>query len=657
MRAFQRLADDHLRPRHVIHPTRLGIAKTVMRPRMGPSKVLIFAPGQANRIVELPMRIPMKIRPSASYRACGTLLLAAVIGSVCPTLRAEYRTLDGSSNNPLFTDYGQLGQPLTRHAPAAYADGISQPAHPSFPNPREISNTIFDQLSPRLDPRGLTEYVWVWGQFLDHDIDHTLLQSGGERIDVTIPADDPVFAPGALIPVDRSVFDPATGTAIGNPRQQLNNITAWIDAGTVYGGRASEANAGQGRTDWLRTFSGGRMKVTTDPILGDLLPTQDWDGNGVRDPDAPAMAMDMMIGPTAFVAGDVRANEHAALTSMHTLFVREHNRLADLIATTHTDLPSDPALRDEEIYQRARKIVGAQLQAVTYREFLPTLGISLPLTSTYDAFLNPAISNEFATAAYRMGHSQINGRSLRLNEDGTPIAEGPLDLFAGFFDPSKLTDEGGIEPLLRGLAAQVQESTDTLMSDGLRNLLFTGFPAGGPVANGTDLAALNIQRGRDHGLSDYNSTRVAYGLAPVTDFSEITSDADLAAKLASLYGSVDEIDLWVGALSEDPLVDSSMGELTEAILADQFERLRKADRLFYTRDPLLAEWAAPVPGFQGSALDWLNQLHLSEIILLNTEIESLPQNVFLIPEPTSGWLFALGLGLLGNRIRRRRRRR
>ena len=69
-----------------------------------------------------------------------------------------------------------------------------------------------------------------------------------------------------------------------------------------------------------------------------------------------------------------------------------------------------------------------------------------------------------------------------------------------------MTDEGGIAPVLRGLAAQVQQSVDTQIVPDVRNFLF-----GPPGAGGLDLASLNIQRGRDHGLSDYNSMREASG--------------------------------------------------------------------------------------------------------------------------------------------------
>ena len=532
-----------------------------------------------------------------------------------------FRTFDGSNNNQNNPEYGETGENLLRFAPAAYADGIEELANPDNPNPRNISNTVFDQQESIPDSRNLSDYVWAWGQFVDHDITHTLLQSGtgAENANISIPNGDPVYTPGSFIPVTRSIFDENTGTNTSNPREQPNEITAWLDGSQIYGSDDTRAN-------WLRSFDSGKLKVSNHST-GDLLPTQ---GN---DPDAPEMAMEENIGASTFVAGDVRANEHAVLTSLHTLFVREHNRLAEIIDATHTDLPSNSAARDEEIYQRARKIVGAEIQAITYKEYLPNLGVSLDSYNGYNANVNPGINTEFSTAGFRLGHTQINGILKRLNEDGSPAAVGELDLFEGFFQPERITEDGGIEPVLRGLASQVQQQADSKIVDDLRNLLFTGAPSGGPVANGTDLAALNIQRGRDHGLANYNEIRTALGLSTVNDFSEISSDPEVVAALEELYGDVDNIDLWVGMLSEDNLPNASIGELNEAILADQFERLRDGDRFWYENDADLTQWQL---GDNGTVLDWLEDLKLSDIVKLNTEIENISDNVFVVTPNIAG---------------------
>lgn len=579
-----------------------------------------------------------------ALRLCAMLTHVALL---CVSASAlDYRSVDGEGNNLTHTSWGQAGATHLRIAPSAYGDGLNTPAHGSFAGAREISNAVVAQSTSTPEPRGLSDYTWAWGQFIDHDMTHTLLQSGGETINITIPAGDPVYTPGAVIPVDRSQVAPGTG--VTTPREQVNNISAYLDASMVYGGRANEADGGQARADWLRTFSNGMMKVTSDPLLGDLLPTVG------ADPNAPEMAGDSMIGPATFVAGDVRANEHAVLTSLHTVFVREHNRLAAIIDATHADLPGDPALRDEQIYQRARRLVGAQVQAITYNEFLPALGIHLPTYAGYDDTVDATISTEFATAGFRLGHSLINVTVKRMNDDGTPYALGPMNLFEGFFDPTRITDEGGIEMVLRGLALQYAQRVDARISDDLRNLLFVGMPGGGPVANGTDLAALNIQRGRDHGLADYNTTRLAFGLSPVASFADITSDVDLQNALMSVYTDVDSIDLWIGMLAEDHAPGASLGLLNMMILSDQFIRLRDGDRFWYENDAVLSLWDSPA-GDGGDALDWLYGRTLGDVIRENTGITYLHDSVFVVnevPEPVTTSLLALGAAALLMRRRR-----
>src|SRR5207249_8740239 len=122
---------------------------------------------------------------------------------------------------------------------------------------------------------------------------------------------------------------------------------------------------------------------------------------------------------------------------------------------------------------------------------------------------------------------------------------------------------------------------DNTIVNSVRNFLF-----GEPGQGGFDLASLNIQRGRDHGLPDYNTVRAAYGLRRVTAFSQITSNVDVQNKLRSLYGNVNNIDLWVGALAEDHVAGSSTGPLIRAALKDQFTRLRDGDRFWYQNQPI-----------------------------------------------------------------------
>src|SRR5262249_11448225 len=130
--------------------------------------------------------------------------------------------------------------------------------------------------------------------------------------------------------------------------------------------------------------------------------------------------------------------------------------------------------------------------------------------------------------------------------------------------------------LLKGGATQRAQEIDTQFVDDVRNFLF-----GPPGAGGMDLAALNIERGRDHGLADYGQLRPAYGLPAPQNFNQIPTTPEMRAALQSLYGQIQNIDAYVGGLAENHVPGSSLGPLFTNIIANQFTRLRDGDRLFY----------------------------------------------------------------------------
>lgn len=500
----------------------------------------------------------------------------------------EVRSMNGRGNNLLHESWGSAGSQLLRLAAPAYEDGISTPAGSSRPNPREISNTLIHQDTSLPNQRGLSSFVFAWGQFMDHDMDRTPM-GDTEALPIPVPLGDPWFDPNDTglveLPFFRSIFDPETGSDFNRPREQLNQITAFLDASQVYGSDETRAN-------WLRTFSGGKLKTST----GDLLPFND--GTQPNDPDS---ATDL------FVAGDVRANETVSLTALHTLFVREHNRLCDLMAQ------ENPQLSDEELYQRARRWVGALMQAITFEEFLPALmGPQAPgAYAGYDEGMKPAIFNEFSTALFRVGHTMLP-EELLLTGNGPDEA---LSLADAFFHP-ELLQEKGISPILKGLAFNPIEEVDVHLTSAVRNFLF-----GPPGSGGMDLASLNLQRGRDHGLADYHSVRQALGLDPINDFSDLTSKLDWEQAFASLYADVDDLDLWIAALAEDHLPGSSLGETITAGLVRQFEALRLGDRFWYEHDPAFSE----------AERDEIRSTRLSDVILRNTQVTGLPGDVFRLP--------------------------
>jgi len=258
------------------------------------------------------------------------------------------------------------------------------------------------------------------------------------------------------------------------------------------------------------------------------------------------------------------------------------------------------------------------MQSITYNEYLPALlGPYAPRAfSFYDSSVDPQIANHFSTALFRLGHSQLNPTLLRLNAFGSEIPEGHLPLADAFFNPQEIIDVG-IEPLLRGLARQKAQAVDVYVVDSVRNFLF-----GPPGAGGLDLASLNIQRGRDHGIPSYNDTRVGLGLAPAVDYSDISSDPVVQQRLEDAYGpgGVDLVDLWTGGLAEDPLPGAHVGELITTSLVRQFEALRDGDRFWYRRT------------YHEDVVSLIEDTSLADVIRSNTSISfGLQDNVFRAP--------------------------
>jgi len=501
-----------------------------------------------------------------------------------PPPRLAHRTIDGSNNHPDHLTLGAAGTVLRRMSPAHYGDGIWVMAGANRPSARVISNAVCADTQSAINSLGASDMLWQWGQFLDHDIDLTEANPPFGPEHIRPATGDPFFDPQStgLSQIDffRSKFHPGTGISVDYPRQQFNHITHYADGSNVYGSDEERATA-------LRTNDGtGTLRVSA----GDFLP---FNTDGL--PNAGG------TGPELFLAGDIRANEQVGLTAMHILFVREHNRLALEIAA------NDPLLSGEEIYQAARRMVGALMQVITYYEYLPALlgPNALEPYDGWDIYVSPAIGNLFSTAIYRFGHSALSPTLLRLEANGFEIFEGHLPLRNAFFRPDRIINEGGIEPILRGLAAQEMSRVDTELVDDVRNFLF-----GPPGSGGFDLAALNIQRGRDHGLPSYADARWYWGLTVPSSFADVGSDPAVHARLASVYATVEDIDLWVGALAEDPVNGGHVGELMFIVMKHQFESLRDGDFFWYAN----ALSAAEIVEVEGTTL--------ADVIRRNTSIDA-----------------------------------
>jgi hypothetical protein len=632
---------------------------------------------------------------NAQDRDSALAALLVLVPSGGAAVSFEVRPLDGSGNNRRNPDWGKTNIQYIRVARANYADGVAKPI--TGPSPRYVSNRIFNDSSQNLfSETGVTQWGFAWGRFMDH-VFGLRQEAGGEEQNLPFSAGDTLeeFENDlGVIPFMRTPAAPGTGRF--RTRQQLNTVSSYIDAFNVYGGTAS-------RLEWLREGRvDGRLSNNDAELLlaaNGYLPRRDARGNAAT---APEMELQPRLQPTpgrAVVAGDVRANENIALTAQHTLFALEHNRIVKRLPRF---------LSEETKFEIARRVVGAEQQFITYTEFLPTLGVTLSPYRGYKDDVNATLGNEFAVVGYR-AHSMIHGElepigalanytaedleeieELGVEVEAEPdegIVEFVIQLNLAFGHPD-LLELVRLDAVLKGLGGEPQYKNDEQIDNQLRSVLFQIPVSGNPECldgptlpecfdGVVDLGAIDIERGRDHGIPMYNDLRRAYGLRSKDSFREITGesterfptndpeitgnpiddpdildfvalfdidgnpidlndpvavDADavvgvrrttLAARLKAIYGDVDKIDAFVGMVSEPHREGSNLGELQHAIWKKQFEALRDGDRFFYLNDPLLRT----IERQYGISY----RKTLGEIIELNTDAD-VNDNVFLVAD-------------------------
>ena len=498
------------------------------------------------------------------------------------------RTIDGSNNNFADPTMNQADTDFARVGPAHFTDGFN--AMTPGPNPREISNIVVAQANAGEDAPHLTDdsgvalsgMMYAWGQFIDHDLD---LQKSDTTTDIsiTVPKDDSFLPPGSTIPLTRVAIDPATGMP-GHPATAINTVTGWMDGSQIYGSDAATAAS-------LRTAD-GHMKVSA--------------GNNLPIVDTPQ-------GP-AFLAGDARAQENPDLTALQVLFVREHNYQVDRLHEEHPNWSGD------RLYETAKAITTAEMVNITYNEWLPHL-LGKDAIQPYHGY-NPnadaRITEEFSGAAFRFGHSIVSDEISAIDNHGAFTSE--QTLAQSFFENTATFNATGADGLLRHLSGDLANLLDPHIVDGLRNLLVD-------PPDGTDLAAINIQRGHDLGLGTLNQTREALGLAPYTSFDQLSSDPATAAAFEKAYGDINAVDLWAGGLAEDHSPGAVIGPTFGRIIGDQFTALRDGDRYYFENQ-----------NFDRQTLSEIKNTTLSDLILRNTDTTAMQSDAFVATERHSGTL-------------------
>jgi peroxidase len=486
-------------------------------------------------------------------------------------LLSQFRPIGAVGNN--LTDPSLDPAPGTRElqiAPPNYAPGTTNGLIDA-PNPRTLSNAISGASSANGQNAGTADptasaFLYAFGQFVDHDLD--LESVGTTDISIPVPDGDPDDPNGTTIPLTRAITDPKTGTAI-------NTVAGYLDLSQVYGSDPAQAAS-------LRNAN-GTLKTSADNALPIV--------NG------------------SFVSGDVRATENPELTVITTLFAREHNYWVGILAT------QNPTWTGGQLYNMAKAIATAEYQNIIYSEYLPALlGPTVMGKYTgYNPNVNPQVTQEFSTAAFRVGHSQVSDEQTGINNVGNvTFMQSLADSFGN--TPTQTEANDGINSLLRNLSSDHSQAVDVYAVNGLRNLL-----ADSP--DQMDLIAIDIQRERDLGLGTLNQTREALGLPAYTSFRQLTSDPTVGANLQAQFGSIGNVDLFIGGLAENHAPGADVGQTFQSIIARQFEALRSGDRFFWQNE-----------GFDSQTARTIAQTTLGDILERDASTPAEQQNVFIATE-------------------------
>ena len=391
-------------------------------------------------------------------------------------------------------------------------------------------------------------------------------------------------------------------------REQMNVHTAYIDGGAVYGSDRDTATK-------LRTLSNGALKTHN---LGPTLPTRGEVGleGGYQE---------------TLMGGDPRATVQPGVTSLYSLFLNEHNRIAENLHAENSSLD------DEDLYQKARLLVTSQLQNIVYNEFLPAVlgtewmtNLALPAPAdltgftSYDSSTDPGIYNEFATVAFRFGHALMpnslqvsNLPKQRTDDTHCPVK----DHFFKTEDFILGSDQSG-KAWQNVLVGSGQ--ADSQPADSITNFLFckdchrdTGF--------GQDLFTRNIQRGRDHGLPGYTKFREFCQLSVPSDWSDRPAEISQQTwdRMESVYQNVEDIDPFTGGVAEEPVPGGVVGPTFACLISKQFANIKEGDRLFFTHQQ---------DGLPAGLSSMIRRRTLADIMCDNIPIEELPLNVLKISD-------------------------
>lgn len=550
---------------------------------------------------------------------------------------SRYRTSTGKCNNLIYKWWGSSMSPYHRFLSPNFADGIEKPV--TKINGRKLfSPDTVSKIMPNIAIlSGYNTYYIYFGQFVAHDLGNTV--KGKEKCDCSSKSEECVNIPldhtplGHLKNKEKSIRNYSQQKRVGkysiktmagkykpkssfsfkkyakknykpkyaskssksrhykkekskkpvchsmvrddpswnvfpcklSHREHYSSGNYWLDMDPVYGSNDEQMNK-------VREFKYGRLKMSRSPGSKgfESLPIKDHNMCTKKKPTV-----------NCFHSADHRGSNTPSINLIHTIWNRKHNIIAAKL------LVINPHWTDEILFQEARRINIAIYQNIIYNEYLSILlGSKVmkefklnPLESGYFQDYNdkiyPNTYNEFVTSAYRLHHLIHNSIEMR---DHHYNVKKVVELKHLHFNQNMIFEK--LEELLYGATGQATYAPIFQMAKGLKKYLMTD-----PEHGMLNLAAINIQRGREHGLKPYAFYRKIAGQNYPNNFDELFDvNPKIIHALKKVYKNVEDIDLYVGILVEQSLDGGMMGRTGSYIIAQEFFTKKYADRFYYEND-------------------------------------------------------------------------
>ncbi|XP_049295123.1 peroxidase-like [Anopheles funestus] len=490
--------------------------------------------------------------------------------ATCPS--SKYRSIDSSCSSRQNPTFGKAGEPYARLLPPNYANGISSPPvmtnGSAYVSARTISFNVF-AIDEVPDPNNTLLNI-----FFLQAIGNDLSLPAGSEDPVQCCADGQVIpnAPSRCYPLLIASNDPLYSwfnirclnyvrlltKPSTQPVEQINSASSLLDLSFLYGSSVAQSNK-------LRTLSGGRLQAVRR--------------NGVEWPIPDPAGCSW--SNVCYLVADRRSYQYPMSATVHLLFLREHNRLANQLKLLN------PSWSDEILFQEARRINIAQYQYIVYYEYLPrVLGQENMIknrlifegtnfASDFNAFQNPSSTGEFGGVLVPFMQSQLPGSiNFYVNDS---VQSSQLSSWAG----NLASLESSFASFFTGLTTQSTNLMDSSFSIEWKNFMYRG-----NAALGQDFLALDIQRMRDYGFARYNDYRSRCGLSRYATWEAYNATFKVACpktidRLRLYYPTVDDLDLFVGAAFEEPIAGSLMGPTFSCLYNQQFLATRTGDRYFF----------------------------------------------------------------------------